>query len=270
MGCRYSGRSLVEQYGSLCACLHCPTKFPDTYYNSSHRAWCYRSVKKLNMDPLDVSSEFSDIISRQMKTLKEAKKRQGQRPQDRKTREQTYTNFMTLFTSRGIAYLTGVALSSFISSSYLPCSTPMAKLKPVAIKNLQLETHHRGTYLLLRSITLPCRMTALMAVMEDENEDAILLQLYQQEDESDRSAADIISVGPVLLVKEPYFKVMGDGEYGIRVDHLSDVIHLKRDDVRIPKVWQPRLAEIQLSAESLKSQENRSMGKKKYWDAIKE
>lgn len=113
-------------------------------------------------------------------------------------------------------------------------------------------------------------MTAIMAVMEDENEDVILLQLYQQEDESDRSAADIISVGTVLLVKEPYFKVMGDGEYDIRVDHLSDVIHLKRDDVRIPKAWQPRLIEIQLSAESLKAQGNNSMGKKRYWDAIKE
>lgn len=96
------------------------------------------------------------------------------------------------------------------------------------------------------------------------------MQLYQQEAESDRSAADIINVGTVLLVKEPYFKVMGDCEYGIRVDHLSDVIHLKRDDARIPKAWQPRLIEIQLSAESLKAQGNRSMGKKRYWDAVKE
>lgn len=157
-----------------------------------------------------------------------------------------------------------VVSSAFISSSYLPCSTSMSELKPVAIKNLQLETHHRGTYLLLRSITLPYRMTAIVAVMEDENEDVVLLQLYQQEAESDRSAADIINVGTVLLVKEPYFKVMGDGEYGIRVDHLSDVIHLKRDDARIPKAWQPGLIEIQLSAESLKAQGNRSMGKKRY------
>lgn len=222
------------------------------------------------MDLLNVRSELSDIIRSQIKTLQEAKKRQGQRPHDGKTREQTYTNFMMLFKSRGIAHLKGVVSSSFISSSYLPCSTSTAELKPVAIKNLQLETHHRGTYLLLRSITLPYRMRAIMAVMEDENEDVILLHLYQQEDESDRSAADIINIGTVLLVKEPYFKVMGDGEYGIRVDHRSDVIHLKRDDARIPKVWQPRLIEIQLSAESLKTQGNRSMGEKKYWDAVKE
>lgn len=113
-------------------------------------------------------------------------------------------------------------------------------------------------------------MTAIMAVMEDESDDVVLLHLYQQEDERDRSATDIINVGRVLLVKEPYFKVMGDGEYGICVDHLSDVIHFKRGDARIPKAWQSRLIEIQLSAESLKTQGNRSMGEKRYWDAVKE
>lgn len=113
-------------------------------------------------------------------------------------------------------------------------------------------------------------MIAIMAVMEDENRDIILLQLYQQEDESNRSATDIVNVGTVLLVKEPYFKVMGDGEYGIRVDHLSDVIHLKRDDSRIPRAWQPQLIEIGVSAESLKTKGNRLMGKKKYWDAVTE
>lgn len=219
---------------------------------------------------MDVSSLFSDVISSQRKTLQEAKLRQGQRPHDRKTREQTYTNFMMLFTSGEITQLKGIVSSAFIPPPYLPCSTPMTELKPVAIKNLQLETHHRGTYLLLRSITSPHRMTAIMAVMEDEYGDVVLLQLYQQDDESNRSAIDIVNVDTVLLVKEPYFKVMGDGEYGIRVDHLSDVIHLKRDDPRMPTAWQPQLIEIQLSAESLKTKGNRSMGKKKYWDAVTE
>jgi hypothetical protein len=41
-----------------------------------------------------------------------------------------------------------------------------------------------------------------------------MLQIYQQEDEKIRPATAIINTGTVLLVKEPYFKVMGDGEYG--------------------------------------------------------
>lgn len=222
------------------------------------------------MDVFNVGSQYADLINRQKKTLQEAKKRQGQRPRDRKSREHIYTKFMMMLISGGISEQNGMVLSSFIPPSYLPCSTPMTELRPVAIKNLQLEIHHRGTYLLLRSISRPNRMTAIMAIMEDENGDVISLQLYQQEDDSNRAAADIVNVGTVLLVKEPYFKVMGDGEYGLRVDHLSDVIHLKRDDARIPKAWQPRLIDIQLSAESLKTKGNVSMGKKKYWDAITE
>lgn len=222
------------------------------------------------MDVHNISSQYQGLISRQKRTLEEAKKRQGQRPRDRKSREHTYTNFMMLLMPQRFTEERGMLSSSFIPPSYLPCFTPMAELKPITIKNLQLEIHHRGTYLLLRSITPPNRMTAIMAVMEDEDGNVILLQLYQQEDERSRPAADIVKVGTILLVKEPYFKVMVDGEYGLRVDHLSDVIHLTSGDAWIPKAWQPRRIKIELSAESLKTMGNISMGKKKYWDAITE
>jgi hypothetical protein len=66
-------------------------------------------------------------------------------------------------------------------------------------------------------------MMAIM-VLEDESGDVVMLQIYQQEDEKIRPATAIVKTGTVLLVKEPYFKVMGDGEYGLRVDHLSDVV----------------------------------------------
>jgi hypothetical protein len=66
-------------------------------------------------------------------------------------------------------------------------------------------------------------MMAIM-VLEDESGDVVMLQIYQQEDEKIRPATAIINTGTFLLVKEPYFKVMGDGEYGLRVDHLSDVV----------------------------------------------
>lgn len=224
------------------------------------------------MDVHNVSSQYGDLLIGQKKTLEEAKKRQGQRPRDRKSREHTYTKFMMHLMSQDITLSDSKSMisSSFIPPSYLPCSTSMSELNPITIKYLQLETHHRGTYLLLRSITPPNRMTAIMAVMEDEDGDVILLTLYQQEDERNRAAVDIVKVGTILLVKEPYFKVMGDGEYGLRVDHLSDVIHLTSGDARIPKAWQPRRIKSELSAESLKTRGNISMGKKKYWDAITE
>ena len=113
-------------------------------------------------------------------------------------------------------------------------------------------------------------MTAIMAIMEDENGDVMMLQLYQQEDEVKRPVVDVVNVGTILLVKEPYFKVQGDGEYGLRVDHLSDVVQIKNNDARIPKAWQQRKIPSAYSAESLKTKGNLSMEKKRYWDAITE
>jgi len=57
-------------------------------------------------------------------------------------------------------------------------------------------------------------------------------------------------------VKEPYFKVMNDGNYGLRVDHLSDVTWLSPDDERIPIGWRARISELEKTAETLKKEGN--------------
>lgn len=221
------------------------------------------------MDVFNVTSQYVELIDHQKKILQEAKKRQGQRPRDRKSREYTYRKFMSVLRPEGSSDQ-GLIHSSFIPPAYPPCTSPLTELSIIAIKDLQLEIHHRGTYLLLRSITPPSRMTAIMAIMEDENEDVVMLQLYQQEDQSKRAASNVVNVGTILLVKEPYFKVMGDGEYGLRVDHLSDVIHIKKDVARIPRSWQTQIIPSIHSAESLKTKGNLFMEKKRYWEAITE
>jgi hypothetical protein len=111
-------------------------------------------------------------------------------------------------------------------------------------------------------------MTAIMVLVEDDRADVIMLQLYQQEEEDIRDAGNIVNVGTILLVKEPYFKVMASGEYGLRVDHLSDVIHVNEDDPGIPETWRPRVLEVECSAESLKIKGNAAMREGKYWQAI--
>lgn len=222
------------------------------------------------MDVFNVASQHAEFFDSQKKMLLDAKKRQGQRPRDRKSRGDLYRKFMAILQAAGASEQYHMIHRSIIPPAYLPCTTPLAELRQVAIKDLQLEIHHRGTYLLLRSITPPSRMTAIMAIVEDENGDAIMLQLYQQEDEAQRAATDVVNVGTILLVKEPYFKVMADGEYGLRVDHLSDVTHITGYDARIPRAWQPRKIESNHSAESLKAKGNLSMEKRRYWDAITE
>jgi hypothetical protein len=222
------------------------------------------------MDVHNVTDQYTQLILSQKQTLQKAKSRQGQRPRDRKSRDDAYAKFMLTLMFRRDKTQNDMIYSSFIPPAYPPCITPMDQLRRVAIKDLRLETHHWGTYLLLRSITPPSRMTAIMALMEDENSDVILLQLYQQQDENTRKAADVVDVGTVLLIKEPYFKIMADGEYGLREDHLSDVVRFSMDDAKIPQAWQPRLLEIEDSAESSKIKGNQAMGESRYWDAIME
>lgn len=103
----------------------------------------------------------------------------------------------------------------------------------MCIKDLRLETHHRGNCLLLRSITPPNKMTAIMVIVEDEMKDAVMLQLYQQVDKMHRPATSILNQNDVCLVKEPYFKVMADGNYGLRVDHVSDLVKIEPRDQRV-------------------------------------
>jgi len=220
------------------------------------------------MDVDDNIGQWMQLIEVQRKKLQQAKKRQGQKPRDRQSRQYTYNRFMTMLELTHERGTENAIYSSFIPPAYPPCVAPLIQLKRIMIRDLQLETHHRGTYLLLRSITPPNRMTAVMAVVEDEYGDVVALHLYQQDDEDVRAAAEIIDVGTILLLKEPFFKVTGDGEYGLRVDHVSDLGILKADDARVPVEWQPRVIEVGLSSESLKIKGNQAMKDLKYWQAI--
>ncbi|KAJ8116080.1 hypothetical protein OPT61_g2413 [Boeremia exigua] len=221
------------------------------------------------MDVQEVGDGFSDALLRQKQILERAQKRKGQRPRDWRPKDEMYTSFMmAIMMSNMSPKDTHRIHTSFIPPSYLPCSTSLAELRPINIRDLQLETHHRGRYLLVRAMTPPNRMTAIMVLVEDQAEHATMLQIYQQENETDRTARDIIDEGTVLILKEPYLKVMASGEYGLRVDHLSDIIEIDEHDPRCPLQWCPQVLDTERSVESLKQKGNEAVTAGKYWKAI--
>ncbi|OBT61910.1 hypothetical protein VE03_08225 [Pseudogymnoascus sp. 23342-1-I1] len=219
------------------------------------------------MDAHDVSAQHWETLKKYKQTLKEAKKRKGERPQDRTPREFAYDTFMETYDSMKDDEPGHYIQTSFTPPAYHPCITPVAELKQIKIDELQLETHHRGKYMLLRCITPPSRMTAVIVLAEDGNGDVVLLQVYQQEDEEIQPATDVADLGTVLLIKEPYYKIMSRGDYGLRVDHLSDIVQLRSNDVRIPPEWQPRVIELE-SADELKQKGNSAMKEGKFWESI--
>ncbi|KAJ0304360.1 hypothetical protein Brms1b_011258 [Colletotrichum noveboracense] len=100
---------------------------------------------------------------------------------------------------------------------------------------MKLEEHHRGKQVVIRTMTPPDRMNAVMAIAEDEEGTAVLLQLHNQPE--DVKADELLPQNSVHIIKEPFFKVTTDGKYSLRVDHVSDVLLRSMNDERIPKGW---------------------------------
>ncbi|KAJ8069889.1 hypothetical protein OCU04_000300 [Sclerotinia nivalis] len=227
----------------------------------------------MDIDNVSEVSQYVEILDRQRKALKAAMARQGQRPRDMKPRQELITQLMMSILAQKMMQLgpqtTSQFHTSFVPVPYEPCVTPLGELKPTRIRNLRLETHHRGSYLLVRALTPPSRMTAVMAIVEDENGDAIQLQLYQQPDEKFRPATSVIMKNDAFLIKEPYFKTTSDGGYGLRVDHVSDIILLDEHHDMLPEKWKPTVLDIGKTADDWKLEGNVAMGRNHYWAAIR-
>jgi len=226
------------------------------------------------MDTNDVSGigQYTQSLDAQRAILKAATAREGELPTDRKAPGELIGKhqmmamqiMMQRFEQNEIMQIR----SSFLPPPYPPSTASLDELTPIYIKELRLGIHHRGNYLLLRSVTAPNTMTAIMVVGEDEKRDALVIQLYQQPDEDIRPASSIITKGDVVIIKEPFFKIMSDGEYGIRIDHVSDLVRIDARHKLWPKQWIPDLFKLRRTADDWKQEGNAAMGRKQYWEAI--
>jgi len=211
------------------------------------------------MDAQDVSmrAEHRAVLEKRKKALSEARLRNGQRPNDRKPLHQLVDEYMAAYLGRQIFEQAPHSLrQSFVPLPYLPCIEPLKTLKKVYIRDLRLETNHRGRYIMLRSATPPTRLTGVMMIASDEKGDGVTLQLYHQQDEHYGPIKDLIQVNNVYIIKEPYFKTTSDGRYGVRVDHVSDISLLQGDDPIMPLIWCPSLVETGKTAAKWKEEGN--------------
>ena len=110
-------------------------------------------------------------------------------------------------------------------------------------------------------------MATVISIVEDEIGDVVKLQLYKL-DEDIQSAVGVIPEGRVCIIKEPWYKMMADGGYGIRVDHVSDVLWLPKADERMPLKWRPRSENIDMSATEMKNNGNAALKMGKLLEAI--
>lgn len=87
-------------------------------------------------------------------------------------------------------------------------------------------------------------LTGVLALVVDEKENAVTLRVL-----SDALCCQDgpLQEGQILLVKEPFLTRMSDTEYGIRVDHVSDLVIVPLTDKMVPPVWRSEVPEEQSS-----------------------
>lgn len=212
------------------------------------------------------SDGIEQLIGEQIKFLRLAQLVKGQHPKANRNRERIISEHNDNYRLRKATPLAFEMRASFTPPAYPPCNRSLHDLSKAMIKNLYLETHHRGTYVVLRTVTLPDHLAAAACIVEDETKDVIRLNINFQDRKRDIEEA--LPQGTILIVKEPYLSVMGEGIYGIRVDHLSDVVYLPAHDERVPESWRLEFTDNRTSAGAWKKKGNNHFSKSEYHLAI--
>jgi hypothetical protein len=89
----------------------------------------------------------------------------------------------------------------FIGAAYPPCTRPLADLKPIYLRDLTLETQHRGCVLVVRAFSVPNKMTSIQNAVEDENGDVARLAIYNLLPSV--LANELLPKGTLIAIKEP-------------------------------------------------------------------
>jgi hypothetical protein len=156
-----------------------------------------------------------------------------------------------------------------VPDPYPPSIIPVSDLGPTTISRMQLECQHRGKKVVIRVLTPPARTTAVMAVVEDKEGIVALLQLHQQPEEEVVPCSEILLPKSIAMIKEPYFKKSADGHYALRIDHPSDVIWLRDDDERVPKIWRGKSPQDIQETDESRLQGDRLFDEKEYAAALR-
>ncbi|TVY65370.1 Protein unc-45-like protein A [Fusarium oxysporum f. sp. cubense] len=225
------------------------------------------------MDIKDVSNESKYIgyLKQLQGAAERAARRKGQAVRDHPPSQQLVSSFLMklMATSYRPQPDENTIATTQVPAPYPPCIVSANDLEPIMISDMRLETHHRGKKIMLRVLTPPDRMTAVMAIVEDEKGIAVLLQLYHQPEETIVPATEILSPNMVCILKEPFFKCATDGTYSLRVDHPSDIIRLGGADDRIPSHWRPSMVISDENSTDIRKQGNDAVQAKKWAEALR-
>ncbi|GAM37415.1 TPR domain protein [Talaromyces pinophilus] len=220
------------------------------------------------MDGQDMSQVhlYSQLMETQSQILVEAQKRKGKRPQLASRDELAMQYKFSRMMGERQSNLDHEMETIFMPSAYAPSVISFAYLTKIMINDLRLEIHHRGSFVLLKSIVPADCTSGAFCVVEDEEGNALTLIVYYQGQY--RTAEDLLPQGGFFIVKEPYLTQLEDGNNGIRVDHATDISYLSMGNPLIPASWRQTSRDDRANAEEMKLKGNEYFLKGKYYAAI--
>lgn len=151
----------------------------------------------------------------------------------------------------------------FINHAYPPSTTPLLSLNPLSISDLSFETHHEGRVLFVRTASHPLHVLChIQSLVEDGSGDVERVALYNQIETV--ALEQVLPNNCVFAIKEPFYTSTADGVDAIRIDHPSDLVHLKVTDALFPKYFFPQIFQLDESAKDCKISGNAVLTGKKY------
>ena len=123
-------------------------------------------------------------------------------------------------------------------------------MKPITIKEMTLGTTYKNRYIKFEIVTGLTLMTSIMFLGKDDNEDLVLIAIYNFENhygtKNYKQLSYIFQKGKYILVLEPFYKMFGSGEDGIRIEDPNEIIIF--DD----KEWLNKFLKAESKEESFK------------------
>jgi len=153
----------------------------------------------------------------------------------------------------------GDAIVAFaVGNPYPPCTISLRDLQPMKLSELKIETHHRGRVLTVKRAAEVVKLTAYSwtVVQEEESEDSERLEIWLHKQ---RHWREVLELGEVLTIMEPYFTLSDEGEPTLRVDHPTDLI-VGKDDFDIKDAVDSSVADsVVKSARNCKEEGNAAL-----------
>jgi tetratricopeptide (TPR) repeat protein len=124
------------------------------------------------------------------------------------------------------------------------------KMKPITVKEMTMGTTYKDRYIKFEIVTDLTMMTSIMFLGKDDNGDLVLIAIYNFENhygtKDYKRLSYIFQKGKYILVLEPFYKMFGSGEDGIRIEDPNEIIIF--DD----KEWVNKFLKAENKEESFK------------------